>query len=237
MAAPTHPPVTSPGDDVRAYRHGTPAEREAAVARLAAAIRTAAERVTAAAHGDRDEFIDSAPAFLLQDATEQGDRRIDRYDAARPFFPWVRTVLRNRWRDVVRERSAARAREKAAAVPNRTTPPANWEPEWAEQVSRVVAALGVGRAVEFLAVEGVCEEVPPEQWEELVSCYEAEREAELARPFPPVAENGRGTSRTRTELVADALGMKANTLSVRYKRARERLQEAFAVASVGGESS
>jgi len=103
----------------------------ALVERHQAAVR----RLTRAVTGDAHDADDAA-----QDAFLSALDRIETYDAARPFGPWLMRIAANASIDLVRRRNVRRADALDERAPSRATSPAT-HAEGAEIRARLAVAL------------------------------------------------------------------------------------------------
>jgi hypothetical protein len=87
--------------------------------------------------------------------------------------------------------------------------------------------------VEVLCLGGLWLKVPASAWEEWLAEYERKRDVVLVRPFPPDDFIHHDAPAERMRPLAQCLGYRTNTLSVRWKRNKHRLKGLAFVRNLG----
>lgn len=213
------------------FRDGAPGAAELLFQYLEPTVQRIALEVTRGWSGwEKDDFLDNALSDLLA-PRPRSQPRILLYEASRGSLEgWLASTLRNLWCSARRRR-----------VPTTSTLPADVpSPESRLDLEEPANALGLTFEeadlrriegwpprvrVELLTMSGLFVKVPPDMWERFLNEWELERHQTLVRPFPPEKVFAAEDPAARTQPLAAALEMPANTLSQRWKRGKERLDE------------
>lgn len=199
--------------------------RRQAFACLVPTIETVARRVSCRFGGQwRNDVIADAAGDVWAAITS--------FPANGSFEPWCYTVLRNRWLDSVRrEQGQQRIAARTATAP-RTEPvlrsaverALDAQEDFGPEDLRQIADWTPRERLVLLSLSGLWRKVPHPEWARWI----AEHRACFGLPdpvsFPPDALSDCDTLRKRNEVLAGALRLKRNTLSVLLYRGKERLR-------------
>jgi DNA-directed RNA polymerase specialized sigma24 family protein len=202
-------------------------DRRRALRELEPAVRRTARRVAARyGGGSAVEVVEEALGVIWE--AREG------YTEGRPFEPWCYTVLKNRLLGHIkqeqtewRRRSVVAGRQAASLKQALET--ASEQPDPLDDSDlREVRAWPLRQRLALLSLCGLWEKVPAEEWQEWV------HEDGLSLPFPPEVLSGVESITRRNEILAGALGVRRNTLSVWLYRYRERVRALTCVRNLLG---
>lgn len=199
--------------------------------------RIAAEVARGGTRTQRDDFLADAVAEVCGPRAKARPR-IDLFDPVLGAFePWVAVTLRNLWRSRVRPGRRRPTAIDPQAVSRYATPVIPW--------GRIVDHLGTPFTppdriridgwpacvrVELLSVSGLHVKLAcggaAGEWDDYLDVAEPSYGRPLARPFPPAEAESADCPEPgdRIRLIADALGIRPNTLSQRWKRKQPLLE-------------
>jgi DNA-directed RNA polymerase specialized sigma24 family protein len=225
---------------LRAYQ-ANPDQRDMGdSATLAAALEVIVRRVAreVAFGGNptvREEFIEQALADLLTPRRHAGPQLRAFNPDTGPLEAWLAVTLRNLWRS--RLRRLRRLLPTVAIGEREASAPVNSPTPWGHAIDllgipfpegdlNVIRGWPSRDRVEALSMSGLYVKLPSDVWELFLAEYEQTVRIVLPRPFPPLAVTAAADPRSRTRPLATALGIdKPNTLSVRWGRVKQRLEE------------
>jgi DNA-directed RNA polymerase specialized sigma24 family protein len=151
------------------------------------------------------------------------------YEPGLPFQPWCYRVLKNRLIDRVRQEQAdwRRQREKAVSESVQLQEALEGSLERREPFAagdlEELSTWPLPQRLGLLCLSGLWEKVPTAPWLSWVQEYKERHDAGLALPFPPALLQGAEDVASRNAILAGALGVRRNTLSVWLHRYKDRL--------------
>lgn len=203
----------------------------------AEALRTAMKR----RFRERDHFAASAPAFILFPLRKTvATRPIELYQPDQPFLPWLRTVLANLLNSELNgRRKSVSDQELLARLPGEATD-AEGAPDVVafptELCDKMERATTRQRLVIFLAMTGLYQHHP--DWAGLLARYAEEglkpkqaARRRLTAAFPSINVDEFATPRRRTLPLSVEMGLRANTVSKNFERAKKDLAHLFPEAA------
>lgn len=200
----------------------------------AEALRTAQKR----RFRERDNFAASAPAFILFPLRKTVTTRpLELYQQDQPFLPWLRTVLANLLNSELGGRRTVSDAELLARLPDDEgtecmgdgSAPVMFPAELCEKMEEATTCQ---RLVIFLAMTGLYQNHP--DWAGLLGRYVAEGlkpkqkpRRKLTAAFPSIDVDQFATPRRRTLPLSVEMGLRANTVSKNFERAKKDLAHLF----------
>jgi len=200
-------------------------------------LRVATEVARGGTRTQRDDFVADAVSEVFGPRAKARPR-VELYDSSvGPFEPWVATTLRNLWRSRLRPGRQRSAAIDPHVVTRYATPAIPWgrivdhlgTPYSAPDLARIDGFQPCVR-VELLSVSGLYVKLAfaesAGRWDEYLDETEPIYNRPIARPFPPAETDSADCPEPgdRIRLIADALGIRPNTLSQRWKRKHHLLE-------------
>ncbi len=200
-------------------------QRQQAFERLLGTIRWVAGRLSIRFSGSyREDAIEDAPGDIWA--------VIDRYPAGGDFEAWCYSVLRNRWLETVRRDDRRQARERHPRDLEVTDATVRKAIEHAIDATEgfrdadvaVIAGWPHRDRLVLLCLAGLWQKVPGRQWKTWVAEHR-EQYGNPDDPFPPEVLAACEQIAARNAVLAVALNLRRNTLSVLLYRGKHRLAD------------
>ncbi|OWK41130.1 hypothetical protein FRUB_05022 [Fimbriiglobus ruber] len=184
----------------------------------------------------QDEFVAEALSELFV-CRAKSPPRIASYDPTRGSLePWLAGTLKNVWLSRLRAASSEPDNSFVSLDPTRTADHSPAILPWHHAADLLdilfnaadedrIASWPPRERVELMCMSGLFVKLTETVWGQYLRDYESCTSIPLARPFPPAAVLAAENPADRTRPLAAALGLKSNTLSVRWMRAHQRLGE------------
>jgi hypothetical protein len=173
----------------------------------------------------REDFLSDAPGDAWQ--------ALPRFPQGARFEPWCLVVLRNRVTDRVRHEqterrhadAAGRQRPEAAELASVLEEACDRHDRLSPQDLAIVGGWPLRHRLALLCISGLWTKVPPGDWQQWVDEHRRAFGVPDDGPFPQAALQACDEIPRRNDLVAGALNIRRNTLSVWLHRGQARLLE------------